>query len=166
MTRLMASIGLAALILAALGIAGVTRLYPAVAGLTPVTIRGTSMEPTIPYGSLAFVAAAEGYATGDVVTYVAGSEVVTHRLVQETTGNGTGPWATRGDNNPERDPYFVGTDAIIGRVSAYLPVMGLAADVTSQPVVIAFLLVTGYALSLASRSRHDRPARPAHAAAA
>ena len=138
--RLTINLILAAIALAAVGIAIATQVYPRVTGLTIIDIKGNSMEPAIPFGSLVYIEPLTDPQVGDVVTYQSGAEIVTHRLHTDMSGNADF-WLTKGDNNPSTDPVLVKNDQIMGRAVAYLPAVGIISRLLAQPVVIAFILI-------------------------
>lgn len=123
-----------------LAIIGALLVYPSITGYTAVAIKGPSMGDTIPIGSLAYIDRTAQPAEGMIVTFLSGSEYVTHRLVSDITGNGD-LWTTKGDANAERDDYFVETDNIIGEVVSYIPVLGTVRQALEQTEVIAFVIL-------------------------
>lgn len=159
MTRLKHFVGSFILVLAvsvALGLFAASRLYPALRGYQTVTIRGVSMEPTLPLGSLAYLGPPTELDVGDVVTFRAGSTFVTHRLTASWDGTGH-LWLSQGDATGAPDAEPVDVDQIVGRVEAYLPVVGIVADTVSHPAIIfsGIVALSGLAL-LGSSTRPPR----------
>ena len=124
-------------------------LYPAVSGHDTITINGPSMGNTLPYGSLAYITPQDAYATGDVVTFSDGYNLITHRLIHDADGHGT-LWQTQGDANETPDPLLIRNKVIAGRVVAYLPYIGIALQVVRQPAVLGFVVLLALLLVVLS----------------
>ena len=123
-----------------------TRLAPA-AGFEALVIRGGSMEPAIPLGSLVLVESEpDVIRAGDVIAYHAGQVVVTHRVVGV---NEDGGFQTRGDANPAVDPQPVAADALVGRVDAALPLLGYLAWMLGTMLGLTALVCTAGTLLVA-----------------
>ncbi len=89
-----------------------------------------SMSPTIPPKS-AVVVRENDYAVGQVITFIAGDEIVTHRLISvDTDGLAT----TKGDGNETNDPWRIPTTQIIGGVVSAPPQLGYWMVYLKQPV--------------------------------
>lgn len=123
-----------------LAIIGALLVYPSISGYTAVAIKGPSMGNTLPIGSLAYVDRSATPQEGMIVTYLSGTEYVTHRLLADISGNGD-LWTTKGDANAERDDYFVETDNIIGEVVSYIPTIGVIRQALEQTEVMAFVIL-------------------------
>ncbi|MDO5551457.1 MAG: signal peptidase I [Lachnospiraceae bacterium] len=124
-------------ILAMLAAAVVT--VPKLAGIWPYMILSSSMEPTIPTGSLVFVNTKDKQAAnGDIVTFsmTNGKDeiTVTHRIV-ETTAEG---FITKGDNNEVNDLKPLTADRIVGTYAASVPYAGyIMSKITKKGLVVA-----------------------------
>lgn len=124
-------------ILAMLAAAVVT--VPKLAGIWPYMILSSSMEPTIPTGSLVFVNTKDKQAAnGDIVTFsmTNGKDeiTVTHRIV-ETTDEG---FITKGDNNEVNDLKPLTADRIVGTYAASVPYAGyIMSKITKKGLVVA-----------------------------
>lgn len=129
------------IVLAVLALFVVARAYPALNGYSTVHIAGRSMEPTIPLSALAYVAPAERFRVGDVVTFAMGDNIITHRIVGDWSGIGRGPWQTKGDANAAPDAELVPSNRIIGAAVAYVPLAGLLVTIVTQAPVMAFVLI-------------------------
>lgn len=81
-------------------------------GFGSYVVLSGSMEPTIPAGSLVFIADTGHYEPGDVITYTNDGTVVTHRVVSETADG----LRTKGDANGDTDPYTVARTNVRGEV--------------------------------------------------
>lgn len=99
-------------------------------------IRGGSMEPAIPLGSLVLATSVptEELRPGDTVTIRAeNGVVVTHRVVDVIDQNGARFLRIRGDANKTPDPALVPSSAVVGRVATVLPVAGYLVAMMSTP---------------------------------
>ncbi|MDQ4107785.1 MAG: signal peptidase I [Actinomycetota bacterium] len=137
---------------------GATRLYPTVTGYKTVEIQGTSMGQALPLGSLAYVQPIDQPAAGDVVTFSVQGGFVSHRVLGDRTGNGTGRWVTKGDANDAPDAAHIPTERILGKVVAYLPYLGVATSVLAKPVVLAFLVIGAALLVVLTPKKQGTPA--------
>jgi signal peptidase len=112
----------------------VARLLPAI-GVETLTITGSSMEPTIPKGSVVLldrVAAVPG--VGEIVSIdVPGGPTYTHRVVGIVEGADGPSLQTKGDANALPDPSLVRPDWVMGRVESSVPVLGFFVRLLSVP---------------------------------
>ncbi|MET1044221.1 MAG: signal peptidase I [Microbacteriaceae bacterium] len=119
--------GLFALMLA---LAAVVIVVPAMTGSVPLTVLTSSMEPTLPPGTLIVVRPVEvtDIRIGDAITYQIESgkpEVVTHRVVSITSSSDGGKtFTTQGDNNDAPDARPVLPEQVQGRVWYSVPWLG------------------------------------------
>lgn len=139
--KLASRIILAAIILAVFAVFATARIYPALSGLSTISVRGISMQPTIPLSALAFVEAQDRYAVGDIVSFHTGSTITTHRISGDWSGTGKGPWQTKGDGNKAPDADLVPTASIIGKVVGYVPWLGFGLTSLQEPPVVMFLMI-------------------------
>lgn len=129
-----ASAGLLGLVLL---LAAVAVVVPRIAGAVPVTILTSSMEPSLPPGTLVVVkpVAPADIRVGDVVTYQVHSgepAVISHRVVaitHSTTGGLT--FTTKGDNNAAADPPVI-ADQVRGEVWYSVPLLGYVNSALDQ----------------------------------
>ncbi|KQR53714.1 hypothetical protein ASF88_02315 [Leifsonia sp. Leaf336] len=153
-------------------LATVAIVVPRLAGAVPVTILTSSMEPTLPPGTLVVVkpVAAADIRVGDVVTYQIRSgqpEVISHRVIaitHSTTGGLT--FTTKGDNNAKADPPVI-ADQVRGEVWYSIPLLGYVNSALDQgqrswilPAVgilllayAGFLIVRGAVAAVRERAR-------------
>ncbi|MDP8903731.1 MAG: signal peptidase I [Chloroflexota bacterium] len=118
------------------------------AGLQLFIIRGGSMQPTLPFGSMISVAPVEpsDVKAGDVVTLRTESGViVTHRVLDvDHAPDGSRMLQTKGDANSSADPLRLPDSAVIGEVRAYLPHLGyLMAFLSTATGTISALALVG-----------------------
>ncbi|HET9422574.1 MAG TPA: signal peptidase I [Nocardioides sp.] len=115
-------------------LAGTAWILPSALGYERYVITGGSMSGTFEKGSVVFTqpVAEEDLEVGDVVTYVppASSGVttlVTHRIHDIRTRNGVLSFRTKGDANPDPDPWRFSLDADTQPVVAFdVPLVGHA----------------------------------------
>lgn len=136
-TQLRRSVGLAwfALLFALLGLVGISHLAP-LTGHTLVIIRGASMEPAIPLGSLVAMRSVDPQqvGVGDVITIRADNGVLlTHRVVGAVGSGGERLLQLRGDANASPDAALVPARAVVGGVVLFAPLAGYVLFLLSIP---------------------------------
>jgi signal peptidase I len=117
-------------------------------------IRGGSMEPTIPLGSLVLVdpVPADTIKGGDVVSVrIPTGVVVTHRVVNVvTTGDGERYWELKGDANPATDGGLAPAEWGVGRVVAHVPFAGYLLAMLSTPAgMVSVMSALGWLMTAA-----------------
>jgi signal peptidase I len=138
----------------------VAALAPMAFSWSSYLVRSGSMEPTIAVGDVVAarpLAKSERVPVGRVMIFSnparpRGHELLVHRVVSDL-GNGT--FLTRGDANVANDSTPVGRDRFRARASLLVPYVGLPFMwlTTGQlPLLVLWLLLTGAAFVLASRS--------------
>ena len=143
-------------------------------GFEVFAIRGGSMTPTIPVGGAVVAVAAEpgSIQAGDIVTIRADNGVVyTHRVI-EVDDSEVDVWLhTKGDANTTPDAAPVPVAAVIGKVTAIVPLAGYLIALLTTPAGIVSFLAYSVALLLVigelegaepARGRQPRPARVPH----
>ncbi len=161
MTRRFASLGLGILVSGLVAAVLAVAIVPAATGTRPVTIIRTSMQDSLPIGSLVYIRAEPEYHVGDFATFRMGSNIVTHELIEilpnprNAAFDGT-RWRTQGTANPTPDPWVVEKDAILGRAIFHVPGLGVLATILGSLNVQIFVILLGIGLYIAS----SRPPRP------
>lgn len=121
-------------------------------GHPSLVIRGASMQPAIPLGSLVVLepGVPADLRVGDVVAFQAtNATTVTHRVTRLASLGPTPYFGTKGDANAEADPLITPVSAIIGRVSLVVPGAGYLLTVLAAPIgIAAVFLVTATLLTL------------------
>jgi signal peptidase len=137
-------------------------------------VRGASMEPVIPLGSVVLVHAVDpaSVQVGQIVTYrLPQGTVVTHRV----TAISNGPeleFNTKGDASASADPAAIPASEIVGGVEATVPNVGFFIYVIGSPMgavvavaLMGSLLVMGWSVGRLARSIGGAPpGRPVRAA--
>lgn len=125
-------------------------IVPAIFGIKRYVIAGHSMEPTIPYASVAWETAVpvSDLKVGDVITFKPPpeynvSELVTHRIYSVTKqSNGEPAFRTKGDNNDSVDPWTIVLNASTQpRVKFHVPFVGYLYIALASPWVRVLVIV-------------------------
>lgn len=168
---------LAGLLILFVGIGIAAIVVPAVTGSTALTVKTSSMEPSLPAGTMIVVrpTAIEDIQTGAVLTYQITSgdpTLVTHRVVQrQEFTSGETVFITKGDANNQPDADPVREVQIKGTVWYAIPYLGwVTAFVTGEARAIVVPLAVGallaYAAWMAFSALRDRGKKRRDAAAA
>ena len=124
------------LIVLVLSLVAISHVAPAL-GYQLVIVKGPSMEPAIPMGSLAFeqpIAIAD-LQPGQVVTFVLPNRVVvTHRITRIGDANGEVLIETQGDANTAPDPAMHAGSGVTGLVHGHLPIAGYLLAFLAVPI--------------------------------
>lgn len=119
---------------------------PTVFGITPMVVQSGSMSGTaeghLEVGDLIFATRpdAETLNVGDVVSFMDGQIIVTHRIIEELPArDGERQFITKGDANNTADPA-IGASSIIGIYRARIPHLGDFAMFVQKPLgMIVFI---------------------------
>lgn len=107
-----------------------------------------SMEPEFSKGDLIIVAEADSYSKGDVVVFYDGTDLVVHRIIDESDDTVT----TKGDANNVAD-VSIDRSAIKGKVLFHVDKLGTAVDFIKTPVGTILIIVLAIALVEVPRRR-------------
>lgn len=145
---------MAALLVLLVGVGLAVSVVPAVTGSMTLTVLSSSMEPTLPAGTLIVVRPTEldDVVPGKVLTYQLKSgepTLVTHRVVQRMLlADGTPVFITKGDANPQADLDPVKPVQVRGTVWYAIPYLGWVASLltgdlraTAVSVLVGALLL-------------------------
>jgi signal peptidase I len=139
---------------------------------TFITVRGTSMLPTLKTGDFVLAEAQPAYKVGDLVVYrvpkgqIGAGDDLIHRIV---AGNASVGFTLQGDNNPAPDPWTVPRSDILGKEALVLPGFGNTLLVLRSPLfagLAAALIAIWVVLSPPEWLGRKRPAVKASAPAA
>jgi signal peptidase I len=165
LTRRFFDLVLLALVALVLGLVLIVNLAPLM-GHRTIVIRGGSMEPGVPLGSLVDVTAVApaNLRAGDVVTLnEANGTLVTHRITRVVVLPDGLYFETKGDANPTPDPVLVPASAVTGRVDATIPKAGYLIFMLTQPggVLSIFSLALFLLIAIWFLEDMERDAKPA-----
>ena len=162
MSLLRRSLGIAGAVVTASAIclAGVL-LLGRTFGLSAYVVMSGSMEPSLPVGSLMFVAPSPSsdIRPGDVVTFALADGVVTHRVVEVRSGTRGPLLVTKGDSNLDPDQQPVQLGASVGTPRALIPGLGFAVVYAESYWRLVALMVICW-LAAAEAARHLRVGPP------
>lgn len=135
----------AVLVVVALAVAAGALLW--LQGYRVYAVRTGSMSPTYPTGSLVVDSPAAGSLprVGDVITFTAGTGLVTHRVHGRSADGVT----TKGDANRTPDVWTVGPEHIVGKVAGGISGAGYALVFLRQPAGVPSLLLLGLSVAFA-----------------
>lgn len=126
---------------------------PSVLGITPLVVLSGSMsgdaEDHIEIGDLIFVDKAdpEALEVGDVIAYMEGGVVITHRIVKiQTAADGRLLFTTKGDANNTADLTPTLKSDVIGKVVLVIPGIGKFIEYLRTPLGMLCLVAVGFAL--------------------
>ncbi|MDD6346816.1 MAG: signal peptidase I [Lachnospiraceae bacterium] len=100
-----------------------------------------SMAPAIPVGSAVFVRSVDPaeLAEGDVIAFISGGSVVTHRVTANQVVEGY--LTTKGDANEAEDPSGVDYSEVIGRVERHIDRLGTFLTIFETTIGKIYLLI-------------------------
>lgn len=103
---------------------------PAILGVTPMVVLSGSMAGTheghIEVGDLIFIdnTPFEEVKEGDVISFMEGKTVVTHRIINTISDYGEKAFVTKGDANNAEDADWVKANNYIGKYKGRIPYVG------------------------------------------
>ena len=134
---------------------------------TFVTVKGTSMLPTLKTGDFVLAEAQPTYKVGDLVVYrvprgqIGAGDDLIHRIV---AGNATTGFTLKGDNNPAPDPWIVPRSDVLGKEALAVPGLGNSLLVIRSPLfagLVAAAIAMWLVISPPGWMRRRTPAAPA-----
>ena len=135
--------------------------------VTFITVKGTSMLPTLKTGDFVLAEAQPSYKVGDLVVYrvprgqIGAGDDLIHRIV---AGNATIGFTLKGDNNPAPDPWIVPRSDVLGKEALAVPGLGNSLLVIRSPLfagLAAALIAMWLVISPPGWMRRRKPAAPA-----
>ena len=111
---------------------------PGFLGYKPLIVLSGSMEPTIFPGDIVLVreVSADNLKEGDIVSYLRGRSVITHRIMEINEADGSRKFYTKGDNNNADDGIAVTAEMLEGKYLLRIPRLGNAAMFMQKPAGI------------------------------
>ncbi len=130
-------------VIAIMGLYILTSNFPMSFGFRSYLVQSGSMEPTIMTGDIVVIQSQSEYRKNDVITFHdKENRVVTHRIANMETKDGTQMITTKGDANRSDDFDTIAPDQIIGKVTLTIPKLGfLVAYGKSLPGLIIMVLI-------------------------
>ncbi len=117
--------------------------YASFFGNTVFEVQTGSMEPEISAGDWIIVKYEKNIQLNDIVTFEHKGQYITHRVIEAYNGT----YVTKGDANSAKDTP-ISKDKIIGKVTKVLPHFGLLRKTIFNPIVLMFLIITCYLVSV------------------
>jgi len=151
----------------------VSILFSAYMRIVPMVVVSGSMRPALDIGDIVLVDARKPFnvSIGDVIAFRFENMIVVHRVINVTGGG----FRTKGDANPDPDPFVVDSSSVVGKVVGSIPKIGLATLALQQglaifkispaalsvvlPVAIVLLALYAWRRRLISRARHSNYGR-------
>lgn len=117
--------------------------YASFFGNSVFEVQTGSMEPEISAGDWIIVKYEKNIQLNDIVTFEHKGQYITHRVIEAYNGT----YVTKGDANSAKDAP-ISKDKIIGKVTKVLPHFGLLRKTIFNPIVLMFLIITCYLVSV------------------
>ena len=117
--------------------------YASFFGNSVFEVQTGSMEPEISAGDWIIVKYEKNIQLNDIVTFEHKGQYITHRVIEAYNGT----YVTKGDANSAKDTP-ISKDKIIGKVTKVLPHFGLLRKTIFNPIVLMFLIITCYLVSI------------------
>lgn len=117
--------------------------YASFFGNSVFEVQTGSMEPKISAGDWIIVKYDKNIELNDIVTFEHKGQYITHRVIESYNGT----YVTKGDANSAKDAP-ISKDKIIGKVTKVLPHFGLLRKTIFNPIVLMFLIITCYLISV------------------
>lgn len=117
---------------------------PRAGGIQVYAVLSSSMEPTLPVGSMIYVKPCKlpgEILEQDIIAYEAGDGLVVHRVIYADGENGR--YETKGDFNKAADEVPVSFEHVIGKVKFHIPFTGFLLMYVQKGPVRYLLLVSG-----------------------
>lgn len=147
-TRLILDAIIVIIVVGSIILAGISIIGPRV-GYSPVVLRGNSMAPTAPVGSLVIVqpVAPADLAVDDIITFKTDRDIyVTHRITRLVERPDGLYLETKGDANATADPQIFAATYVTGRAVAWWAGLGFVFDIAAVPSL--WLAIVGLLVSL------------------
>ena len=111
--------------------------YPNVFGYSTAIVISGSMEPHINVNDMVVIKAQDEYKKGDVISFVSGKSLITHRIADITDAG----FITKGDANNVEDKEPVSCEQVMGKVICAIPYVGLIIGFLQTPLGIMILIL-------------------------
>lgn len=118
------------------------QVQPTVLGWSAAVVISGSMSDTIEVNDLIIAKAQESYEKDDIISFLHGSSLVTHRIV-EVQEDG---YITKGDANNTPDPEPVSREKVVGKVVRVFPGVGAVIEAARSPLGMCCIVLLGLGL--------------------
>ncbi len=118
--------------------------HPTVFGYSTAIVVSGSMAEAIDVNDVVVIRKEAAYAPEDIVSYVQGDLLITHRIVAQEGDC----FRTKGDANDTVDPSPVHPEQIVGKVVLILPKIGAVISLFHTPAGMAILFLAAVCLLL------------------
>lgn len=125
---------------------------PDVLGYSAAIVISGSMSDCIEVNDMVVIHREADYVIGDVITYLRGSTLVTHRIVGESDGG----FVTKGDANNTEDLEPVQAGQIVGKVVWVIPKIGAVIGFLQTPPGVGCLVLAGFGILTAPMLFHGQ----------
>lgn len=107
------------------------------------TISSESMSPKINKGDIVIIKKCKDIEIqeGDIITFKADSEVVTHRVKKVNNEDGKVLYITKGDNNNAEDTSYVSYNQVIGKMVKVIPNLGNIVLMLNSKIVLTICIL-------------------------
>lgn len=99
-------------------------MTPLLHDIRPFIVVSGSMEPVIPTGSIIYTKMKQSYRVGDVITFMQGQTIISHRIDKLMTLGNQVYYSTKGDANTIGDFELVPATNVLGAVTNTIPYIG------------------------------------------
>lgn len=124
-------------------------IVPEFGGFKALVVTSSSMEPTVPVGSMVFVKKTDMFKEGNVITFQTGADsrsLTTHRVVKIVQVNEKEMYQTKGDAVQSPDLQLVPKNRVVGKVIFTLPYIGRPIAFAKTQLGVVVLVVVPAAI--------------------
>ena len=97
---------------------------PSIGGIRMLTVLSGSMRPALEPGDIIIIKDNTNIVEGDIITFKSNNLIITHRVVDVTSGKGGFVYKTKGDNNNVADKILIEREDIQGEYLFRIPYLG------------------------------------------
>jgi len=97
---------------------------PSIGGLRMLTVLSGSMRPALEPGDIIIIKDNTNIVEGDIITFNSNNLIITHRVVDVTSGEDGVFYKTKGDNNNVEDKILIEQEHILGEYLFRIPYIG------------------------------------------
>jgi len=97
---------------------------PSIGGVRMLTVLSGSMRPVLEPGDIIIIKDNTNIVEGDIITFKSNNLIITHRVVNMTSGEDGLLYSTKGDNNNVEDKILIKQENILGEYLFRIPYLG------------------------------------------